>query len=128
MSKKKAKNNPDRRSLQANWLPLTIIGLVAIAFFGSIEISVYKQGKEEADLAAEKVKFRDQFPGLEETISLSPEKKRNVVERMNKEFCSCKCGYTVASCLVADRDCPNRSNNLLKVKELINESNTQTSS
>lgn len=124
MSKKKPKNNSDGKSFKANWLPLAFVSMWVMGSAIWLGISIYKEGKEETAIVTDKTKFRDEFPGLEEAASLSPEKRRVVIEAANKEFCACKCGYTLASCLVADQDCPNRPNNLLRVKGLIRESRT----
>lgn len=49
--------------------------------------------------------YYDQLPGLD-LDKLSPERRKRVIERANKESCTCGCrGDTVARCLVNDPAC-----------------------
>ncbi|MCR4296285.1 MAG: hypothetical protein NUW21_12175 [Elusimicrobia bacterium] len=66
-----------------------------------------------------KTRFQQEFPGLEAADALSPESRRGVVQWANAERCSCRCGYTIASCLKLDSTCPNRPSNLQRVAERI---------
>lgn len=66
-----------------------------------------------------KTRFQEEFPGLEAAGALSPESRRLVVQWANAEKCSCRCGFTVASCLKLDSTCPNRPSNLQRVAERI---------
>lgn len=66
-----------------------------------------------------KTRFQEEFPGLEAAAALSPESRRVVVQWANAEKCSCRCGFTVASCLKLDSTCPNRPSNLQRVAERI---------
>lgn len=66
-----------------------------------------------------KTRFQEEFPGLEAGAPLSSESRRVVVQWANAEKCSCRCGFTVASCLKLDSTCPNRPSNLQRVAERI---------
>lgn len=66
-----------------------------------------------------KTRFQEEFPGLEAAAPLSPVSRRLVVQWANAEKCSCRCGYTVASCLKLDSTCPNRPSNLQRLEERI---------
>lgn len=66
-----------------------------------------------------KTRFQEEFPGLEAAASLPQESRRVVVQWANAEKCSCRCGFTVASCLKLDSTCPNRPSNLQRVAERI---------
>lgn len=47
----------------------------------------------------------DDLPGLD-LKKLSPERRKRVIERANREICTCGCrGDTVARCLVKDPNC-----------------------
>lgn len=47
----------------------------------------------------------DDLPGLD-LEKLSPERRKRVIERANREICTCGCrGDTVARCLVKDPNC-----------------------
>lgn len=72
-----------------------------------------------ANSAEWKTRFQEEFPGLEAAAALSPESRRVVVQWANAEKCSCRCGFTVASCLKLDSTCPNRPSNLQRVAERI---------
>lgn len=49
--------------------------------------------------------FYDDLPGLD-LEKLSPERRKRVIERTNREICTCGCrGDTVARCLVKDPNC-----------------------
>ena len=110
---------PDSSSLRANWIPLAVIFFVLGGIMWSIVHNVLVDSKTVASEAAEKTKFREDFPGLDEAKSLSATRKNEIIQQANRETCGCNCGYTVASCLVVDRSCPNRQKNLLHIKELI---------
>ncbi len=66
-----------------------------------------------------KTRFQEEFPGLEAAAALSAESRRLVVQWANAESCSCRCGYTVASCLKLDSTCPNRPSNFQRLAERI---------
>lgn len=74
-----------------------------------------------------KTRFQDEFPGLEAATALSPESRRLVVQWANAEKCSCRCGFTVASCLKLDSTCPNRPSNLQRVADASRDATTQGS-
>lgn len=105
-------------------------GRVAILIMGSLAVAVMAFMVRLAYLGIQerspewKTRFQEEFPGLEAASALSPERRRLVVQWANAEKCSCRCGYTVASCLKLDSTCPNRPSNLQKLakrtKEALN--------
>ena len=119
MSPQKKKQKRSDKALRSNWLPLTLVGVVALGMVVLMGRSIYRESENQARTAAEKTLYRQEFSGLEEANSLPAERKSRIIEAANREFCPCKCGYTLASCLVADRRCRIRSKNLSRVKELI---------
>lgn len=103
-----------------DWRSWAMLSLFA-AFFAGVFVLMARQARRDirAHSPEEKTRFQEEFPGLEGAAGLAPEKKRRVVEQANQERCSCRCGYTVASCLKLDSRCPLRSKNLARVDEFI---------
>lgn len=100
-------------------------GWFVLAFFGLIFVFLGYRMVHQAywDIKVEspdwKTRFQEDFPGMEKAASLAPEKRKRVIEQSNKEFCPCKCGYTLAGCLKDDRNCPIRPKNLDRIGELV---------
>jgi len=46
-----------------------------------------------------------QLPGVDFS-KLTPEQRAVALHKFNAESCTCPCGYTLAQCLVLDRECP----------------------
>lgn len=108
------KNKPPEKG---GWIVLTFFCLI-FAFLG------YRMVRQAYwDIKVEspewKTRYQDDFPGLDKAVSLPPEKRKHVLEQANKELCQCKCGYTLASCLKDDRNCPIRPKNLDRIAELV---------
>lgn len=100
-------------------------GSFVLAFFGLIFAFLGYSMVRQAywDIKVEtpewKTRYREDFPGLDKAAPLSPDKRKQVLEQANKEFCPCKCGYTLAGCLKDDRHCPIRPKNLDRIAELV---------
>jgi len=63
-----------------------------------------------------------EIPGIDLSV-LSPEKKRQALERLNSEKCSCGCGYTLAECRINDAAC---DISLPKAQKLVEEIRAKT--
>ncbi len=96
---------------------ILIMGSVAVAVMAFMVRLAYLGIQEHSP--EWKTRFQEEFPGLETAGALSPESRRGVVQWANAEKCSCRCGFTVASCLKLDSTCPNRPSNLQRVAERI---------
>ncbi len=107
----------DQANKKTAWLGFSVLGagLIVILYF-TIN-PVYQSIKEESL----KTKFYENFPGMEMESSLTDIQKKWAINKANQERCSCDCGYTLASCLKMDLDCPLRESNLTKVKEILRE-------
>lgn len=114
----------NRKHLRKNsWDRSSSIGLAALGlvFLGILAYNGYhaywdlKINKPEW-----KTGFHADFPGL--PADLLEARRAWVVQKANKEPCSCRCGFTLASCLKGDLSCPIRSQNFTRLKELVSES------
>lgn len=106
----------EKKMTWVSWVVLSLFGTAFLGMFGVMVRRAYWTVK--IDSPEWKTQFRDDFPGLDKTAKLSPEKRKQVIEQANKEFCPCKCGYTLAGCLKDDRNCPIRAQNLDRIREL----------
>ncbi len=105
-----------------DWRSWAVLALFAAVFTGIFVLLGRQASRDiQADSPEEKTRFQGEFPGLEAAAQLGPERKKRVVEQANRERCSCRCGYTVASCLKLDSRCPLRPANLARVAQLIEE-------
>ncbi len=113
----------ERATRKTAWFGFSIIGagLIGILYF-TIN-PVYQSIKEESL----KTKFYEDFPGMDTAASLPNDKRKQVINKANQERCSCDCGYTLASCLKVDLNCPLRESNLTKVKEMLRDAKVGSS-
>lgn len=64
-------------------------------------------GAAEGPIGAVRAGFYAKLPGFEDLDSIDPLKKREFLETVNREMCTCGCkDETVAFCLVNDPGCP----------------------
>lgn len=111
-----------KREADFNWLSWIVIALFGILFIGGFGLMMREARRQSRSHSVEaKTEFQSDFPGLEKTAGLPPGMRERVIAQANKEFCSCRCGYTVAACLKLDTHCPNRPNNLTRIEQLVNE-------
>jgi hypothetical protein len=101
----------------ASRFTILLMGSVAVAVMGLMLRRAYLDIRVNSP--EWKTRFQEEFPGLETAATLPPERRRLVVQWANAEKCSCRCGYTVASCLKLDSTCPNRPSNLQRLAERI---------
>jgi hypothetical protein len=107
----------EKKMTWISWAAVSLFGIAFLGMFGVMAHRAYWTVK--IDSPEWKTRFREDFPGMDKAASLPLEKRKHVVEQANKEFCPCKCGYTLAGCLKDDRSCPLRAKNLDRLWELI---------
>lgn len=108
-----------KESKWLNWFMLLLLAIPVLGMLGFMCRLAYRDMQERSP--EWKTKFQKDFPGLEAATSLTPGQRELVVRKANVQMCSCRCGYTVASCLKLDSSCPNRPANLQRVKDFIQE-------
>jgi hypothetical protein len=101
-----------------------LAGGLLVIVFGAIFVNLFGQARQSVKFGTDEWKKRDivEFPGLEEASKLDSARRSAVIVKANKELCPCRCGYTVATCLHDDANCPERTKNLERVKAYARES------
>jgi hypothetical protein len=116
MSARKMKSPKKRKTEKSSWWLLSLAGLLVAGLVANVVYRTFRDIKVQSP--EWKTRFHADFPGLEGLAG--PERDR-VVKEANREPCPCGCGYTLASCLKGDLNCPIRSKNQAKLREIIRE-------
>jgi len=113
-----------KRVERTNWAFL-IIGAVVVAVGG---IPLARQAYWSVKTSAPEWKSRRiaDFPGIESASALPLALREWIIETVNAERCACDCGFTLATCLKNDSDCPLRAKNLERVKELVRQARARS--
>lgn len=101
------------------WVARASLAAVFVVSLGLMTRQVLRD--VEAGAAGRPTSFQESFPGLETAAGLPAERREAIIRQANAGACACRCGFTVASCLNLDPSCPDRPENLRKVREMVEE-------
>lgn len=105
-----------RKNEKTPWGFIGVALLLFGAFFVRWVYAIYWEIKTSSP--EWKTSFKADFPGLKEAAPDPGEKRAWLVQKANKEFCSCECGYTLAACLKGDLNCPIRDKNMSRIRDM----------
>jgi len=67
------------------------------------------------------VPFTDRHLLVVDFSGLESSEKKAALQQANSERCTCGCGMTLARCVVTDMTCPLRSDNITKIRTMVEE-------
>ena len=68
------------------------------------------------------VAYTDKDLGVVDFSNLDRSEKKTALEAVNRARCTCGCGMTLAQCVATDSTCPIRTDNIDKIKTIVQQS------
>lgn len=73
------------------------------------------------------VPFTDRHLLVVDFSGLTASQKKGALRQANSEHCTCGCGMSLAQCVVTDSTCPRRSENITKIRTMVEEHSQEES-
>ena len=100
---KQARRKAARLPRPVKWI--VTAGVVALVVYGVSQMS--------------SIAYTDRDIAVVDFSMLSAKEKNNALEAANRSRCTCSCGMTLAQCVATDSTCPVRTDNIDKIKRLV---------
>lgn len=102
-ARKAGRRPPPRRFGYVKWI--VGVGVLAVAGYAVSQAPSYP--------------YTDRHLGMIDFSPLSRTEKDTAIEAANKARCPCSCGMTLAQCVATDTTCPLRSENVDKIRRMV---------
>ena len=65
------------------------------------------------------VRYTESDIAVVDFSALNPPQKKAALVAANAARCTCRCGLTLAECVVTDSTCPLRSSNIVRIQKMV---------